>query len=103
MTIKFRNFDWGVIALGIFMAVVITMFTFLISWGLFQIGLTNYFEQTVMANYTQYTLPIDVEAYYQAAAWKTGAIYSGVLSLIVFFSIVIFFIILSIIDAIHTE
>lgn len=104
MTMKFRNFDWEGIGMGVVIALFISLPTFVAAWLAYQMGLTNFYEQTtVMGNYTEYTLPINIEAYYEAMAWQLGAIYSGILTLIVFCSILIFFIVLCIIDAIHIE
>ena len=77
MTTKFRNFDWEGIVIGFFIALIISFATFGIALGCYNFGLLNYYDQTFMSNYTEYTLPINIGAYYDALALKYAPMLIG--------------------------
>lgn len=98
MTLKFK-FDWEIIGIGIVVALLLSLPIFGICCVSYSIGLQNFYDQAFMFNYTEYNLPIGIEAYYDAEIFVKSMILGGLLTLWIFLGIVGLFFLLALIDA----
>jgi len=98
MALKFKGIDVDLLLCG-FVITFLLYFMIFATCGLcYNLGFTNFYEQTFMSNYTQWDLPVGVQAYYGAKATINGLIYGSLLALWISLGIYALFVITAIIN-----